>query len=80
MKGIEHSGPKENSKPEATILHNIDIAYTRAEAFTRHLKNPSSETFVTSLYEIDRAFDDKWVQEITDNIDMQALIDWVLPG
>ncbi|OXV07202.1 hypothetical protein Egran_05033, partial [Elaphomyces granulatus] len=75
MKGTEHSHPKENSKPEAKILHKIDIACIGAEAFTRHLKNPSSETFVTSLYEIDRAIDEKQAPEITDDAEMQALID-----
>ena len=79
MKGTEHSRPKENSKPQAKILHNIDIACIGAEAFTRHLKNPSSETFVASLYEIDRAINDKRVRGITDDVDMQALIDQVLP-
>ena len=47
--GTEHSRPKENSKPEVKILHKIDIACIGAEACTRHLKNPSSETFVASL-------------------------------
>jgi hypothetical protein len=51
----------------------------RAEAFTRHLKNPSAETFITSLYEIDRAINEKQAPEISDDAEMQALIDRVLP-
>ena len=35
MKGtLEHSRPKENSKPEAKIPHKIDVACIGAEAFT----------------------------------------------
>ena len=51
----------------------------RAEAFTRHLKNPSAETFITSLYEIDHAINEKQAPEISDDAEMQALIDRVLP-
>ena len=82
LKGIEHNCPKKDTrlKPKpAKVLHNIDIACIGAEAFSRHLKNPSSEAFVTSLYEIDRAIDDKQVRDITDDAEMQALIDRVLP-
>jgi len=82
IKGIEHSSPTKDGKPKvkpAKTLHQIDIACIGAEAFTRHLKNPSAETFITSLYEIDRAIDEKQAPEITDDAEMQALIDRVLP-
>jgi transposase InsO family protein len=82
IKGIEHSSPTKDGKPKvkpAKTLHQIDIACIGAEAFTRHLKNPNAETFITSLYEIDRAIDEKQAPEITDDAEMQALIDRVLP-
>jgi hypothetical protein len=77
IKAIEHSSPTKDGKPKvkpAKTLHEIDIACIGAEAFTRHLKTPNAETFITSLYEIDRAIDEKQAPEITDDAEMQALI------
>lgn len=71
-----------DSKPKSRLTKwppHIDIACIGAAGFIRHLKKPDSETFITSLSEIDRIIDDKKTPEIADDFEMQELIDRLLP-
>lgn len=50
--------PPEQKKNRPSIQPaNIQIALIGAAGFQRHLKKPQSETFITSLSEIEKAID-----------------------